>query len=99
MLRCRGVNAPVRPGNKSVFGGTVQGVSGKNARARSWTWRHIFWAHCSALGQIADGHTRVLDVRPTGQTRHIYRGSCRSVAELKTPGVTLVHYVARNFGS
>ena len=44
-----------------------------------------------SLLQVTHSHAGVLDVSAAGQTRYFDRGPRRGVAELKPPGIVLIH--------
>src|SRR5215469_4704061 len=62
MLSSCGVYAAMRPWYKSILGGAIQGVAGKNAGTGRRTWRHVLWAHRMALLEIAHGYDGIFDV-------------------------------------
>src|SRR4029077_18013889 len=99
MLRGREIDSAMRPRNKAALGGAIQSVTGKNTGAGGGAGRHVLRTHGSPLLEITDRHAGVLDVGATGQTCHFDCGSRGGVAELKPPGVTLIHYPHRNLAS
>src|SRR6266849_7577165 len=98
MLCAGGVDAAMGPRNKSVLGGAIQGIAGKDTWTCGGTWRHIFRTHRLSLGEITHRYARVLDVCATGKAGYFNRRAGWSVPELEPPCVLLIHNAHGNIG-